>query len=295
MHQFDVEGLQLGCEGSSALFLSMWKQNWALMAQYCLPSLSSVLASYLILHILVGIRRKALRNKFTAGDVDVRQLAHALRVSAMLRTSKQWAQRRLEVATFTLIDLVYLNICTLTIKAFLCVNSEGSSYRLHAERSQVCWSHDHLPVALFSIAIYPLLLYYPVFTYNHIRDRLEARTTDGQNGKARGPTSPGHKTGDLKAGGLSGASLRDEYMPIGVAYTSVFRHSLAIFVSVPLPSSQYRLILACLPLLFVGLQVVKRPFKKRWMNACMPVQPAVPCPSLSSVHDVACGLRQGMR
>ena len=80
----------------------------------------------------------------------------------------------------------------------------------------------------------------------------------------------------LKAGGLSGRSFKDKFKPIGMAYAPLFRLCLAIFVSVPLPSSLYRLILASLPLLFFGLIVVNRPFKLWWMTACNACLPCLP-------------------
>jgi hypothetical protein len=308
--QFDVEGLQPGCEGSSALFVSMWKQNWALIAQYCLPSIIITLISYSVFRFLESrhtSNHTARVQQVLAKTLSVQQLHRSLYLSAMLRATTQWTHARLGLACFTLCDLVYLTICTITLKAFLCVELEGA-YRLHAEKSQLCWSHDHLPIGIFSLLVFPLLLLYPVFIYNYMQDcreslknalakrrlservsvrvsaRVPVRADDGTGLEATCSIKGGQnrskvRSKDLKkdsrsgavavkAGGLSGRTFRDKYKPIGMAYAPVFRLCLSIFVSVPLPSALYRLFLASLPLLFFGFTVVNRPFETPWMNAC---------------------------
>ena len=333
----------------------MWKQNWTLIAQYCLPSIIILLVVHAIFRFL-GSRQTsnhtALVQRVLAKALGVRQLDRSLRLSSMLRAATQWTQDRLELALFTLVDLVYLTLCTITLKGFMCVELEGA-YRLQAETSLLCWSHDHLPVGIFSVLVFPFLLFYPVFVYNYMQDRLEAlknvsatvpkrRVTarvrfarvskrvsqrvfqrearwsvrlkagrgllagainQGGHNRTKGRTKAGQsdKAVTLKAGGLSGRSFDDEYKPVGMAYAPVFRLCLAVFASVSVPSSLYRLILASLPLLFFGLIVVRHPFTMWWMNACNPC-PACPlspsCCSQESACSVAHGLRrplQGMR
>jgi hypothetical protein len=313
--QFDVEGLQPGCEGSSALFVSMWKQNWNLIAQYCLPSIFILLFIHLLLRFLEsrytsGHTARVL--SVLASTLTVRQLDRSLRLSALLRAATQWTRDRLELASFTLIDLVFLTLCTMTLKGLICVEVDGA-YRLYAEKSLLCWSHDHLPVAMFSVLVFPFLLLYPVFVYTYMQDRLEARkimsmavpkrrasarisarirfarlrqrlwtrfsSMKGGRGASRSEGRSKARKSDeavaLKAGGLSGRSFKDKFKPIGMAYAPVFRLCLAVFVCAPLPSLQYRLILGILPLLFFGLIVGKHPFETLWMNACM-ILPALP-------------------
>ena len=287
----------------------MWKQNWTLIAQYCLPSIIILLFIHLLLRFLEsrytsGHTARVL--SVLASTLTVRQLDRSLRLSALLRAATQWTRDRLELASFTLVDLVFLTLCTISLKGFICVEVEGA-YRLYAEKSLLCWSHDHLPVGMFSVLVFPVLLLYPVFIYTYMQDRLEAlksvsatvpkrrlssarvsfarlrqrlssvndgRSSGASNNDGRNRTkvrSKARKNDEevvLKAGGLSGRSFEDKFKPIGMAYAPVFRLCLAIFVSVPLPSSLYRLILASLPLLFFGLIVVKRPFTLWWMNAC---------------------------
>jgi hypothetical protein len=171
----------------------------------------------------------------------------------------------LEVAFFTLVDLVYLNVCTISLKAFICVSTDVS-YLLFSERSQLCWSHDHLPVAMLSLLVYPLLLSYPLFVYWQGRAQLEVRKRDGVTDESE------------MAGSLSGGSLKDEFQPLGRAYAAGFRHVIALFLSTPLEPVQLRLILPIFPLLFFGVVVKKRPFKKLVMNACKhPLSSACPC------------------
>jgi hypothetical protein len=294
----------------------MWKQNWTLIAQYCLPSIIILLVVHLLLRFLESRHTSGHAARVLsvlAGTLSVRQLNQNLRRSALLRAATQWTRDRLELASFTLVDLVFLALCTMTLKGFICVEVDGA-YRLYAEKSLLCWSHDHLPVGMFSVLVFPFLLLYPVFVYTYMQDRLEdlksvsatvpkrrasarvsarasfarlrqrvttrlsrvkagggagAINDDGPNRtKGRSKARKNEEEVVLKAGGLSGRSFKDKFKPIGMAYAPVFRLCLAIFVSVPLPSSLYRLILASLPLLFFGLIVVKRPFTLWWMNAC---------------------------
>ena len=255
--QFDVEGLQPGCEGSSALFLRMWSGNWVLIAQYCLPSLFILCAAHAICFLLVSRQRSshtASIRLVVAGKLDVHHLDKPAS-SRLLRSAKQWTRHRLEVAFFTLVDLVYLNVCTISLKSFICVSTDVS-YLLFAERSQLCWSHDHLPVAMFSCLVYPLLLFYPLFVYWQGRAHLEVRKRDGVTDDS------------TMAGSLSGGSLKDEYQPLGRAYAAGFRHVIALFLSAPLEPVQLRLLLPIFPLLFSGFVIKKRPFKKLRMNAC---------------------------
>ena len=256
--QFDVEGLQPGCEGTSALFLPMWRGNWLLIAQYCLPSLIALISAYAICHLLVSaqsLNEKATIRLVRPGKEDVRHLDKSV-PSPLLHSAKQWTWDRLLVAFFTLVDLVYLNACTITLKAFMCIGTDVA-FRLVAERSQLCWSHDHVSAAMFSLLVYPLLLFYPLFVYyqglHGLKSRLKSHSGDGSR----------------IAGSLSGSSLQDEYQPMGRAYASGFRHIVALFNTVPLDSVRVRLIIAAFPLLFVAFIVAKRPFRKWWLNACM--------------------------
>jgi hypothetical protein len=302
----------------------MWKQNWTLIAQYCLPSVIILLVVHLLLRSLESRHTSghtARLQRVLAGTLSVRQLDRSLRWSALLRAATQWTRERLEIASFTLVDLVFLTLCTISLKGFICVEVDGA-YRLYAEKSLLCWSHDHLPVGMFSVlGVFPFLLLYPVFVYTYMQDRLAAlnsvsatvpkrrasarvsarasfarlrqrvssRLLSVKDGRGIGAINSNdrnrtkgrskarkHEDVVLKAGGLSGRSFKDKFKPIGMAYAPVFRLCLAIFVSVPLPSSLYRLILASLPLLFFGLIVVNRPFKLWWMNACnaCPAYPA---------------------
>jgi hypothetical protein len=254
----------------------------------------------------------------------------------MLRAATQWTRDRLELASFTLVDLVFLTLCTMTLKGLICVEVDGA-YRLYAEKSLLCWSHDHLPVGMFSVLVFPFLLLYPVFVYTYMQDRLEALksvsamvpkrrasarvsaranfarlrqrvssrlssmkdgrgiraiNSDGRNQtKGRSKVRKNEEEVVLKSGGLSGRSFKDKFKPIGMAYAPVFRLCLAIFVSVPLPSSLYRLILASLPLLFFGLIVVNRPFKMWWMTAC---NACLPClPRLMLLPMCSCSVARG--
>jgi hypothetical protein len=256
--QFDVEGLQPGCEGTSALFLPMWRGNWLLIAQYCLPSLIALISAHAICRLLgsaQSLNGKATIRLGCPGKEHVRHFEKSV-PSPLLHSAKQWTWDRLLVAFFTLVDLVYLNVCTITLKAFMCIGTDVA-FRLVAERSQLCWSHDHVSAAMFSLLVYPLLLFYPLFVYcqglHGLKSRLKSRSGDESR----------------IAGSLSGNSLQDEYQPMGRAYASGFRHIVALFNTVPLDSVRVRLIIAAFPLLFVAVIVAKRPFRKWWLNACM--------------------------
>jgi hypothetical protein len=146
--QFDIEGLQPGCKGSTPLFVSMWKQNWILIVEYCLPSIIIILVVHAIFRFLESRHTSGHTTRVQrvlTRTLSVRQLDRSLRLSAMLRATTQWTQDRLELAAFTVVDLSYLALCTNTVKGFICVEAEGA-YRLLAEKSQLCWSQGHLPV-----------------------------------------------------------------------------------------------------------------------------------------------------
>jgi hypothetical protein len=154
----------------------MWKQNWNLIIQYCMPSiiiLLVLLATFCFLETRHIADHTTQVQRVLARTLGVRQLHRPLPLSTMLRTATQWTKDRLELAFFTLSNLVYLSVCTITLKGLICVEVEGA-YRLLAEKSQLCWSHEHLPVGTFSVLMVPLLLLYPVFIYTYMQDRLEA-------------------------------------------------------------------------------------------------------------------------
>jgi hypothetical protein len=82
--QFDVEGLQPGCEGTSALFLPMWRGNWLLIAQYCLPCLIALISAYAICHLLVSaqsLNEKATIRLVCFGKEHIRHLEKSQNVT----------------------------------------------------------------------------------------------------------------------------------------------------------------------------------------------------------------------
>ena len=247
--QFDIEARQPGCEDTSKLFLDMWRSSLVLIAQYSLPSIALITLLYLTLELAVRVfdgREASWRSKH-------------MRVRTLAKRAAEWMWIRLTTVGFMWTDLLYLTSCTVLLKALVCAPVGGTAYRLDIEKSQLCFTHDHMPVFLVSLLLYLVLFLYPVAIYLFMKSSIRHTIETGAK---------------LEQNPMFAATIfmiqrvRLEWKPLRAAYRFLLRNAIAIFGVVPDEFSYVLLAVASVSLLDCAFIVVKRPYETIVFDIC---------------------------
>jgi hypothetical protein len=241
--QFDIEARQPGCEDTSKVFLDIWRSSLVLIAQYSLPSLALLTLLYFTFELAVHV---SWRSKH-------------MRVWTLAKHAAEWMLIRLTTVGFMWTDLLYLTSCTVLLKALVCAPLGGTAYRLDIEKSQLCFTHDHMPVFLVSLLLYLILFLYPVAIYLFMKRSIRHTIETGAK---------------LEHNAMFAATIfmiqrvRLEWKPLRAAYRFFLRNAIAIFGVVPDEFSYVLLAVASVSLLDCAFIVIKRPYETIVFDIC---------------------------